>query len=61
MKGKLLEDFDVNSNEFIYKKGDMVDIIEIDGFQKSYGIYYKLEKYNTMDWIPKEIVELINS
>lgn len=59
MKGKVLEDFNVNSNDYAYKKGDIVELLEIDGFKKSFGIYHKLELYTTIDWIPKDIVEII--
>lgn len=59
MKGKLLRDYDVNTNDFKYKQNQEVEIVELDSFPNSYAIYHNLPECNILDWIPKNLIELI--
>lgn len=58
MKGKLLKDYSINTNDFIYKQGELVEVIELDSLPNSYAIYHNLPECNILDWIPKNIIEL---
>lgn len=59
IKVKLLEDFDWNVNDRKYNKGEEFEVVEFDykkGYiSKNYARYYD----NTLDWIPKDISEVI--
>lgn len=59
LKGKLLKDYDVNTNDFTYIKNQIVNITELESFTGSYAVYHNLVECNILDWIPKELVELI--
>ncbi len=59
MKVKLKEDFDWNGNDSKYSKGDILEVQELMGFNFNYARYYHNGEYDTMDWIPKSICELI--
>lgn len=54
MKGELLEDFNSDLNDNDYKKGQLVDVTELEGFEPVYAIY----RYGGIDWLPKEIVKI---
>lgn len=59
LKGKLLEDYDVNTNDFSYKKDQIVNVAELDSSLNSYAIYHNLPECNVLDWVPKQLVEII--
>jgi len=54
MRVILLEDYDSKINDYVYKKGQWVDVTEIEGFENKYAVY----RYKTIDWIPKKLVEV---
>lgn len=54
MKGILLEDFDSDLNDHSYKRGQIVDVVKLEGFENSYAIY----RYGGLDWLPKAIVKI---
>lgn len=54
MKGELLEDFNSNLNNHDYKKAQIVDVTELEGFEPVYAVY----RYEGVDWLPKEIVRI---
>jgi hypothetical protein len=56
---KLLEDYDVNTNDFTYVKGQVVSVTELESFRDNYAIYHNLTECNILDWIPKKIVKII--
>lgn len=55
MKGKLLQDYDSKINDHLYKKDQIVDVTELEGFEDSYAIYH----YGGLDWVPKKIIQII--
>ncbi len=67
MKVVLTEDLDSNINDEAYTKGQMIDVVELRYFNTSYARYYFKDvdfpdgkfSVQTMDWIPKEICEVI--
>lgn len=58
MKGKVLKDYNINTNDFKYKQGQIIEVVELDSFPNSYVIYYNLPECNILDWIPKSMIEL---
>lgn len=58
-KVKLLEDYDVDTNDFTYIKGQVINVAELDSFNDNYAVYHNLVECNILDWIPKKIVKLI--
>lgn len=56
---KLLEDYDVNTNDFTYIKGQIINVVELESFKDNYAVYHNLVEGNILDWIPKKIVKLI--
>jgi hypothetical protein len=56
MKAIVLEDYESIINDYNYKKDQMIDVEELEGFNK-YAIY---RYYDTVDWIPKDSVRLID-
>lgn len=59
LQGRMLENFEVNINDFTYQKDQVVEITEFENFKNSYGVYHVLPTYSTMDWIPKNLVQLL--
>jgi hypothetical protein len=59
LQGKLLENYDVNTNDFTYVKGQILNVTELENFNNSYAVYHNLVEGNILDWIPKELVKLI--
>lgn len=55
MKGKILENFNSNINDYSYNKGQIIEVTELYSFHLSYAIY----RYDTVDWIPKNLVQII--
>jgi hypothetical protein len=54
LKGEVLEDFNFDSNHNYYKKGQLVAVTELEGFETLYAVY----RYDGVDWLPKEIVKI---
>lgn len=50
----LLEDYDYVLNDYSYKKGQLVQVQELEGFSK-YARYH----HDSVDWIPKDLVQII--
>lgn len=60
MKVKLKQDYDWIGNDEEYFKDEILEVTEIEYFPNNYARYFKLKNgYETMDWIPKEICEII--
>lgn len=59
LQGKILKDYDVNTNDFTYVKGQILNIVELESFKDSYAVYHNLVEGNILDWIPKELVKLV--
>lgn len=59
LKGKMIENWDSDINDFTYIKGQIVDITELESFKDSYAVYHNLVESNILDWIPKDMVEVI--
>lgn len=55
MKGIVLQNHHVAYNDYSYTEGQEVDVTELEQFKDSYVIYYD----ETLDWIPKKIVQII--
>lgn len=55
MKVKMIVDYYSFVNDFEYKKGQIVDVTELEGFNDSYAVY----RYDTVDWIPKAMTQII--
>jgi len=53
LKVNVLEYYDYSINDNIYKEGDVLDVVEMVGFEDSYAIY----RYGGLDWIPKKITQ----
>lgn len=58
MKGKLINDYNINTNYFSYDKGQIVEVISLNSFPNDYGVYHNLPECNIIDWIPKELVQI---
>lgn len=54
MEGTVLEDYKHNVNDNEYKKGQIIQIVELNSFEDCYAIY----THDGLDWIPKGIVEI---
>ena len=67
MKVVLIEDLDSNINDETYAKGQIIDVADLESFDRSYARYYFKDvdfpdgKFciPMMDWIPKELCEVI--
>lgn len=55
MKVLLLEDFKSNINKYSYRKGQIVEVVELKHFEDSYAVY----GYCNLDWIPKKLAKVI--
>lgn len=53
MKAVVIKDCNLPYNDYNYKVGEYVDVIELDSFE-SYAIYQNF----SLDWIPKDYVLL---
>lgn len=59
MEGKVLKNYNVNTNDFEYKKDEIIEVIEFPYFRKKYGIFREKKGDKILDWIPKEFIEVI--
>ena len=57
MKVMLLDDCKIDTNKYVYKKGQIIEVHESKNIKHSY--YVCGESYTYTDWIPKEICEII--
>ena len=57
--GRIIKNYIANTNTFNYLRGQLVYVVELDGFKEHYAIYHNLKGDNDIDWIPKTFVELI--
>ncbi|WP_170211254.1 hypothetical protein [Robertmurraya siralis] len=55
MKGIVTENCCLILNDYDYRKGDIVEITELNEFKDHYAIYYE----DKLDWIPKKKVKLL--
>lgn len=64
MKVKVIEQIDINYNDRIYDIGNILEVEEAKCFPRAYIHYVmkqnKDKQYKTMDWIPKEMVEVLS-
>lgn len=44
-------------NDYDYQKGEIIYVKDLGQFENDYAIYYE----DTMDWIPKDSVEIITN
>jgi hypothetical protein len=56
MRGILKDNYDNPLNEYPYVKDQIVEIVELDGFEHVYAVYYE---NGVLDWIPKILVKVI--
>lgn len=59
MKAIVLKDIDLMSNDLIYKKDEIIEVEESIGFATRYVRYFHNGEYETMDWIPKDLVKIL--
>ncbi|MGF7535019.1 hypothetical protein AAGG74_15220 [Bacillus mexicanus] len=55
MEGIVLENYDSVINDYVYREGQIIEIIELETFQDTYAIYYE----ETLDFIPKDIIRVL--
>jgi len=61
VKVKLIKDYMWSGNDCFYKKDDILEVEELLGFTQCYARYYQhMDGYETFDWIPKIICEVIS-
>jgi hypothetical protein len=58
MNAKVTKEIQLICNDEIYHVGDKIQVTEIEGF-KHYARYFSYQGENTIDWIPKDSVEII--
>lgn len=58
MKAKVIKEIQFICNDEIYNVGDTIQVTEMEGF-KHYARYFSYNGENTIDWIPKDSVEII--
>ena len=64
LKVKIIEKIDSKINDQIYNIGEILDVYELSLFPSAYAYYHFatsgfLEGMNSVDWIPKEMAEII--
>lgn len=55
MKARVVKTIDKFGNDKIYNVDDIIEVFEMKEFD-NYAVYYE----HTLDWIPKDCVEIIN-
>lgn len=55
MNGKVLENYDSVFNDFVYFKDEIVEVTELEKYTDEYVIY----RGNTLDWIPKRLIQIL--
>ncbi|WP_175076447.1 hypothetical protein [Bacillus glycinifermentans] len=56
MKAVVIKDCHNAFNDYDYTIGDIIEVTELEKFKSDYVIYYS----ESLDWIPKDSVEIIN-